>query len=88
MSFPMNWAPLAPGSDPVLFGKPVGDGLKVGEGIPLFSGLTGYPLQVGPVCVPIPVVWPASPLAWPAQTCPTSNYEAGWAEVGSILASG
>ncbi len=29
MSFPMNWAPLAPGSDPVLFGNPIGDGLKV-----------------------------------------------------------
>ncbi len=31
MSFPLNWAPLAPGSDPVLFGKPIGDGLKVDE---------------------------------------------------------
>lgn len=40
MSFPMNWAPLAPGSDPVAFGNPIGDGFKVGEGLPLFSGLT------------------------------------------------
>lgn len=31
MSFPMNWAPLAPGSDPVLMGNPIGDGLKVDE---------------------------------------------------------
>ncbi len=31
MSFPMNWAPLAPGNDPVVFGNPVGDGFKVDE---------------------------------------------------------
>lgn len=29
MSFPVNWAPLAPGSDPSVFGMPVGDGLNV-----------------------------------------------------------
>jgi len=29
MSFPMNWAPLAPGSDPTLLGTPIGDGLLV-----------------------------------------------------------
>lgn len=29
MSFPVNWAPLAPGSDPSIFGMPVGDGLNV-----------------------------------------------------------
>lgn len=26
LSFPINWAPLAPGNDPVLFGYPIGDG--------------------------------------------------------------
>jgi len=31
MSFPINWAPLAPGSDPAAFGLPIGDGLKIGE---------------------------------------------------------
>lgn len=31
MSFPINWAPLAPGNDPVIFGTPVGDGFKVNE---------------------------------------------------------
>lgn len=41
MSFPMNWAPLAPGSDPVMFGKLLGDGLNIDEGLPIFSGLTG-----------------------------------------------
>lgn len=38
---PLNWAPLAPGGDPTLFGYPIGDGLKVNEGIPIFSALTG-----------------------------------------------
>lgn len=59
MSFPINWAPLAPGNDPIVFGYPVGDGLKVGEGIPIFSALTWMP--VGPYC--IPSVWPVSPLS-------------------------
>jgi hypothetical protein len=31
MSFPINWAPLAPGSDPAVFGMPVGDGLLIDE---------------------------------------------------------
>lgn len=40
MSFPLNWAPLAPGSDPPSFGQPIGDGLKVDEGMPIFSLFT------------------------------------------------
>ena len=42
----MNWAPLAPGSDPVLLGESIGDGTKIDEGLPIFSALT---------CLPIPV---------------------------------
>ncbi|MCD5380636.1 VCBS repeat-containing protein, partial [Candidatus Gracilibacteria bacterium] len=58
ISTPMNWAPLAPGQDPTLFGTPVGDGLKVGEGIPIFSAFNGAPL-VGPWgCVEVPAIWP------------------------------
>jgi len=37
---PMNWAPLAPGSDPTLFGKPIWDWLKIDEWIPIFSAMT------------------------------------------------
>ncbi len=56
MSFPVNWAPLAPGSDPAIFGIPIGDGLKIGEGLPIFSALTFK--KVGKYCVP--TVWPVS----------------------------
>ncbi|MCH2188381.1 hypothetical protein MK079_00960 [Candidatus Gracilibacteria bacterium] len=58
---PLNWAPLSAGSDPTLFGRPIGDGLKVGEGIPIFSALTGIPIYT-PACVSVPATWPPSPL--------------------------
>ena len=45
MSFPMNWAPLAPGSTPSIFGMPLGD-LTPSTGLPIFSALT---------CMPIPI---------------------------------
>ncbi|MDD2870584.1 MAG: VCBS repeat-containing protein [Candidatus Gracilibacteria bacterium] len=53
---PLNWAPLAPGGDPVFMGETIGDGLIVDEGLPIFSMNTW--MQVGPVCVP--TVWPTS----------------------------
>lgn len=56
---PLNWAPLAPGWDPTLFGAPIWDGLKVNEWLPVFSALTW--IGAGPLCVPS--VWPASPLS-------------------------
>ncbi|MDA7494851.1 hypothetical protein N8455_00755, partial [Candidatus Gracilibacteria bacterium] len=59
---PLNWAPLAPGNDPTLFGMPIGDGLYVAEGIPVFSALTGFP---GPFGIPIPAVWPPFPMGFP-----------------------
>lgn len=65
MTFPMNWAPLAPGNDPVIFGRPVGDGAKVDEGLPIFSALTGLPTPIG--C--LPVVWPLSPIAFDPPLC-------------------
>lgn len=51
---PLNWAPLAPGQDPTLFGKPIGDGLKVAEGVPVFSALTWLQTSCGtsPCCLP------------------------------------
>ncbi len=68
ISAPMNWAPLAPWQDPTLFGTPVGDWLKVGEWIPVFSALTGLDMTcwTSPCC--IPTVWPVSSKAyvpWP-----------------------
>jgi hypothetical protein len=62
MNFPLNWAPLAPGSDPVLFGNPIGDGLKVNEGLPIFSALTAINIPTPAGCYQIPMVWPISPL--------------------------
>lgn len=60
MSFPINWAPLAPGNDPVIFGKPVGDGFKVGEGVPIFSALTGRNVYTSAGCYQVPTIFPAS----------------------------
>ncbi|PID86452.1 hypothetical protein CSB08_00530 [Candidatus Gracilibacteria bacterium] len=57
-SLPLNWAPLAPGNDPVLFGKLIGDGLNVGEGLPVFSAMTWK--MYGPVCGQS--VWPVGAL--------------------------
>lgn len=60
ISNPLNWAPLAPGNDPILFGKPVGDGLHVNEGTPIFSALTWVQTSCGlsPCC--LPSVYPMS----------------------------
>jgi len=43
---------------------PIGDGLRVNEGMPVFSALTGLQMMCGtsPCC--IPVVYPVSPLAY------------------------
>ena len=45
MSFPLNWAPLAPGNSPVVFGQPIMKSWMSPEGgptsIPIFSLLTG-----------------------------------------------
>lgn len=57
LSFPINWAPLAPGNDPVLFGIPIGDGFHPLEGLPIFSAVTTKPCFSG-VC---PSTWPPSP---------------------------
>lgn len=55
VSTPLNWAPLAPGSDPTLFWYPIGDGLKVGEWLPIFAAPTKW----------YPPIWPPSPTgAW------------------------
>jgi len=56
---PLNWAPLAPGNDPVFNGNYLLDDLNIDEGIPIFSALTWMPIYV-PACVPIPTVWPVS----------------------------
>lgn len=58
-SLPLNWAPLAPWNDPVLFWKLIGDWLNVEEWLPIFSALTW--IWAWPACVPS--VWPASPLS-------------------------
>ena len=70
LSLPMNWAPLAPGSDPTVFWTPIWDWLKVGEGYPVFSALTWLQTSCwsSPCC--IPTVWPISAKAYvPWPTC-------------------
>ncbi len=80
---PLNWAPLAPGSDPVLFGKPIWDGLRVDEGLPIFSSLTWLQIPATgttpPICVPS--VWPVSK-AWfvPGPQC---GPESAWWKLGT-----
>lgn len=79
MSFPLNWAPLAPGSDPPTLGMPGGDGLKVDEGLPLFSALTE--IAIGPiygVCYEYPSVWPVSPLVNESNNSCTADYIKSW----------
>lgn len=61
MSFPLNWAPLAPGSVPSIFGMPLGK-LTPSTGIPIFSALTGIPIYGPWGCFPIPAIYPASPI--------------------------
>ena len=76
MSFPINWAPLAPGNDPVVFGIPVGDGFNVDEGIPIFSAITGIPIYGPWGCYKIPSVWPVSAIGYEAA-CGTNAFNAG-----------
>lgn len=76
MSFPINWAPLAPGNDPVVFGMPIGDGFLVREGIPIFSSLTGMPVYGPWGCYAVPTVWPISPIAL-EHACTTNYLGAG-----------
>lgn len=57
---PLNWAPLAPWNDPTLFWYPIGDWLRVSEGLPIFSALTGRQTScwTSPCC--LPSVYPAT----------------------------
>ena len=45
LALPMNWAPLAPGSAPVVMGTPISP-LKVDTGRPVFSALTCRPQTI------------------------------------------
>ncbi len=60
MSFPLNWAPLAPWSDPVAFGIPIWDWLRVDEWLPIFSALTWQQASCGPSPCCLPSVYPVS----------------------------
>lgn len=52
ISSPLNWAPLAPWNDPVLFWYPIANWLKVWEWLPLFSAMTDpcWYWKIWPVC--------------------------------------
>jgi hypothetical protein len=39
---------------------PVGDGLRVDEGVPIFSALTGRPVPTNSGCIEVPTTYPAS----------------------------
>ncbi|MCH8518895.1 VCBS repeat-containing protein, partial [Candidatus Gracilibacteria bacterium] len=69
ISMPLNWAPLAPGSVPTLFGMPMG-ALTPSTGVPVFSGLTGRQTSCGtsPCC--LPSVYPSNATAYvPGPAC-------------------
>ena len=82
MSFPINWAPLAPGNDPVIFGVPVGDGMKVKEGLPILSALTAINVPTPAGCYQIPTIWPISPFEF-TGSCNTNMGAGGYLGVDS-----
>lgn len=48
---PINWAPLAPWNDPVMFWYPIWDWLKTWEWLPLFSAMTDcWKVRIWPPC--------------------------------------
>jgi hypothetical protein len=82
MSFPMNWAPLAPWSAPVVFGYPLSS-LVPSTGTPIFSALTcqliNIPCWTATCTLWVPFVYPASkmwantywvaPWGWNGMAC-------------------
>ncbi len=76
MSFPINWAPLAPGSAPTIFWFPIAP-LIPETGVPLFSGITWVPIYGPWWCFPVPAVFPASPI-WFSSTCTANLPSPGW----------
>lgn len=88
MNYPINWAPLAPGSDIVAFGQPIGDGLLVNEGIPLVGALTRMDIGAASWCITFPVIWPISPMSQSStRSCSSSNIGEAWGEAASVIAS-
>lgn len=77
---PLNWAPLAPGWDPVFMWKTIWDGLNIDEWLPIISAMTGFPLYWPWWCIPIPMIWPISPI-WLDTTC-SSNSLWAWGRLG------
>ena len=69
---PLNWAPLAPWSDPVFMWNTVWDWLKIDEWLPVISAMTGLPLYGPWWCIPIPMIWPISPI-WLDTTCSSNS---------------
>ncbi|MDD2487531.1 MAG: hypothetical protein PHS92_04120 [Candidatus Gracilibacteria bacterium] len=57
ISSPLNYAPLAPGSSPTIFGMPVSKKLmNPGVGLPVFAFPTFGPIKI--FGVPVPPMWP------------------------------
>lgn len=71
MSFPMNWAPLAPWSAPTVFGYPLSK-LSTDTGIPVFGWLTCLPTPIPKPCgtamcpatMWLPSVYPSTPFKY------------------------
>lgn len=68
---PLNWAPLASGSDPTLFWCPVWDWLNVWEWLPILSLFTWLNIPTPRGCYQAPVFWPMSPFMF-LWSCNTS----------------
>lgn len=81
ISSPLNWAPLAPWNDPVFNGRLLLDDLNVWEWIPIFSALTRLDIWITPFCIPLPSVYPISPMSLNATTsCSSTNIVQAWWE--------
>ncbi len=72
ISTPMNWAPLAPGSDPTIFWFPIWDWLMVWEWLPIYSALTWITTYCWVSSCCLPAAWspfiqafiPWAPICW------------------------
>jgi hypothetical protein len=68
MSFPINWAPLAPGAAPSIFGYPIFP-LTPELGQPITSWLTWYQAMCGTVPCCLPSLYPATMQGFWAGIC-------------------
>lgn len=79
MSFPINWAPLAPWNALSVLGNPVGRKPAPNQWLPLFSALTRLDIGQSPYCFTVPFIWPVTPMSLDAKAeCSSANVWVAW----------